>query len=115
MGGRALLTPHAALCGEERGSMPRRDRWLIASLWPISALLFLSVPAARADEHSVEAIVAAIKSPISPEAIAKAREADDKILSGGDVEGVHVYLVTDERSARVNGLVANLLRADGQN
>ena len=45
----------------------------------------------------------------------QAREADDKIMAGGDVEGVHVYLVTDERSARANELVGGLLRAAGQN
>lgn len=82
-----------------------------------AVLVSLSLPASSygADQHSVEAIIAALKAPISPEAVAQAREADDKIMSGGDVEGVRVYLVTDERSARVNGLVTGLLKAAGQN
>jgi Zn-dependent protease with chaperone function len=79
------------------------------------ALLLLPPQALCADQHSVESIVAALKSPISPEAVAQARDGDDKLISGGAVEGVHVYLVTDERSTRVNSLAAGLLRAAGQN
>ncbi len=94
----------------------RRLTRLPAIRWPaLVAWLALSTAPAQADQHSVEAIIAALKSPISPEAVAQAREADDKIMAGGDIEGVHVYLVTDERSARVNELMATLLKAAGQN
>ena len=96
--------------------MRKTTRWLTARLWMILPILSLSAsPAPAADQHSIESIIAALKSPISEEAVAQAREADDKIMSGGDVEGAHVYLVTDERSAQVNGLVSGLLRAAGQN
>jgi predicted Zn-dependent protease len=94
--------------------MRRTIRWLIGLLWTAVALLALSATPAPADQHSVEAVVAALKSPISDEAAAQAREFDDKIMSSGDVEGVHVYLITDERSTRVNTLVAGLLRNAGQ-
>jgi Zn-dependent protease with chaperone function len=75
----------------------------------------IPVTAVGADQHSVEAITAALKSPISPEAISQAREFDDKIMSAGTVEGARVYLVTDERSIRVNAMVTGLLRGAGQN
>jgi Zn-dependent protease with chaperone function len=78
-----------------------------------SLLVILPVPA-LADQHGVESIVAALKSPISSEAITEAREFDDKVMSGGEAEGVRVYLVTDERSTRVNGLVTNLLHSIGE-
>ncbi len=93
--------------------MRKSAGWLVAQLWSVLVLVPLS--AAATDQHSVEAIVAALKSPISDEAVAQAREFDDKIMSSGDIEGVHVYLVTDERSTRVNGLVAGLLRNAGEN
>jgi predicted Zn-dependent protease len=79
------------------------------------ASLVLATSAVGADQHSVEAIIAAMQSPISPEAVAQARQVDDQIMSAGSVEGFRVYLVTDERSTRVNAMVAGLLRGAGQN
>jgi len=64
-----------------------------------------------ADQHSVEAIVAALKSPIPKETIKQARDFDDKLLSEGKYEGNNVYLVTDARSVRVNTMVKKLLDA----
>ncbi len=94
---------------------------MLRQCW-IRALVLLSLgaavfpaTAAGADPHSVEAIIAALKSPISAGALAQAREVDDQIMSGGEVEGAKVYLVTDERSTRVNAMVAGLVRAVGQN
>jgi len=84
--------------------------WLPFLVW-----LTVSTTPALADQHSVDVIITALRSPISPQAVTQSREADDKIMGGGDIEGVHVYLVTDERSVRVNRLVASLLRAAGQN
>src|SRR5262245_61358705 len=83
--------------------------------WLFTIAFGLTVDLARADQHSVESIVGALNAPISAEAIAQARGADDQIMAGGVVEGVHVYLVTDERSKRVNTLVTSLLNATGEN
>jgi len=77
-------------------------------------LLPFSVSAEMADQHSVEAIVAALKSPIPQETIKQARDFDDKLLSEGQNEGSNVYLVTDERSVRVNTMAKKLLEAMGE-
>lgn len=77
-------------------------------------LLPICVNAQISDQHSVDSLVAALKSPISPESIKQARDADDSIMSAGAVDNGRVYLVTDERSTRVNKLVAKLLTAMNQ-
>lgn len=100
--------------GKELSNMSKTARRTVARA-ALLAIVLLPGGAKGADQHSVEAIVAALKSPISEEAVERAREEDDKIMAGGDVEGARVYLVTDERSARVNGLVGGLLRAAGEN
>ena len=87
----------------------------VVGVWVLLAALMVPTTVIAADQHSVEAIIAALKSPISPEAVAQAREFDDQIMSAGAVEDVRVYLVTDERSTRVNTMVAGLLRGAGQN
>lgn len=66
------------------------------------------------DQHSVEALVSALKSPISAQAAKQARDFDDKLMSEGQVEGNKVYLVTDERSTRTNDLVKKLLESMGE-
>ena len=66
------------------------------------------------DEHDVKSIVTALQSPIPQDAIAQARATDDRIMSAGEVQGTKVYLVTDNRSQRVNTLVRRLLTAMGQ-
>ncbi len=66
------------------------------------------------DQHSVEAIVATLKSPIPHEAVKEARDFDDKLMAEGQLEGGKVYLVTDERSVRANALVRKLLEAMGE-
>jgi len=93
--------------------MRTATQWTV--ILAIGASLTVLTLSAYADQHSVEAIIAALKAPISSEAVAQARDADDKIMAGGDVEGVHVYLVTDERSSRVNTIASGLLKAAGQN
>lgn len=70
--------------------------------------------AKAADEHSVDAIVAALTSPISADAVKKARDFDDRLMAQGQSGGRKVYLVTDNRSRRVNVLVKQLLEAAGQ-
>lgn len=92
----------------------KTTRHQLAGAWALVAALVYPVNASGADQHSVEAIIAALRSPISAEKIAEAREFDDQIMSHGTVEGGKVYLVTDERSTRVNTLVANLLVAAGE-
>jgi Zn-dependent protease with chaperone function len=67
-----------------------------------------------ADQHSIEAIVAALQSPISPEALAAARQYDDGILSSGQTWSHQIYLVTDERYARVKRITDTVLQAAGQ-
>lgn len=71
------------------------------------------VHAQTTDQHSVEGIVAALTSSLSPEAISKAREFDDQLLAEGRAEDQRVYLVTDERSRKVNDLTRKLLIAMG--
>lgn len=66
------------------------------------------------DQHSVDGVAAALSAPLSAEAIAKARQYDDQLLSQGRDDAQRVYLVTDERSRRVNDLVRKLLAAMGQ-
>ena len=63
------------------------------------------------DEHDVKSIVTALQSPIPQDVIAQARATDDRIMSAGEVQGTKVYLVTDNRSQRVNTLVRRLLTA----
>lgn len=70
--------------------------------------------AAAADQHSLETIVAALQSPISPEALAAARKYDDDILSSGQSWSQHIYLVTDERHSRVKRITDTVLQAAGQ-
>lgn len=77
-------------------------------------LLPLSASGEIKDQHSVETIVAALKSPIPPQVIQEARSFDDKLMSQGQMEGTKVYLVTDERSSRANALVHKLLEAMGE-
>lgn len=79
-------------------------------------LLLLPVDASAQfkDQHTVEAIVAALKSPVPAQAIEDARDVDDQLMSAGHVEGGSVYLVTDERSTRVNALVRKLMQAMGE-
>ena len=88
----------------------------IKALTLASGILFLLITVAHAwagleDQHDVNAIVKALKSPISSEAIAGAQQTDDMLMRGGDIQGTKVYLVTDDRLKRVNGLVRKLLTA----
>jgi predicted Zn-dependent protease len=85
--------------------------------WTLFSLLIASVftPSALAsDQHTVDAIVAALRSPISAEAAAQAREMDDQILSGGQTEDNRVYLVSDARLAQVTSLAGTILQAGGE-
>lgn len=91
------------------------SRRRLVGTWVLIAGLIVPTTVIGADQHSVEVIIAALKSPISPEAVAQAREFDDQIMSAGAVDDVRVYLVTDERSTRVNTMVAGLLQGAGQN
>lgn len=65
------------------------------------------------DQHSVEGVAAALTSSLSTDAITKAREFDDQLLAEGRADNRRVYLVTDERSRKVNNLTRKLLVAMG--
>lgn len=89
-------------------------RLMIIALLLGTVFFPLSVSAQLKDQHSVEAIVAALKSPIPPQLAKEARDFDDKLMSAGHMEGGKVYLVTDERSTRANTMVRKLLEAMGE-
>lgn len=72
------------------------------------------VQGAVTDQHSVDGVAAAIASPLSAETVTKARQFDDQLLSAGQTQSERVYLMTDERSRRVNHLATRLLSAMGQ-
>jgi Zn-dependent protease with chaperone function len=96
-------------------SMPKRTWCLASCSSALVASVIIATSTVAADQHSVEAIIAAMQSPVSQEAVAQARQFDDQIMSAGGVEGVRHYLVTDERSARANAMVVGLVRGAGQN
>ena len=85
------------------------------SIQSLSLLLALYIPLASnakwEDQHSTEALVAALNSEIADNAVTEAREFDDQLMATGEVEGSKVYLVTDARSIRVNTMVRKLLAA----
>lgn len=81
---------------------------------PWTFLMPLGASAELKDQHGVEAIVSALKSPIPPQVIKEARDFDDQVMSAGQIEGGKVYLVTDERSSRANSMVRKLLEAMGE-
>ncbi len=87
---------------------------LVAACAVIALGLAGSATAQPADQHSVEGILAALQSPLTAEAIAKAREFDDQLLAGGRADDQLVYLVTDERSRKVNAIVGKLIAVTGQ-
>ncbi len=89
--------------------MDKRVAVLLAAVCVTSAAV-----AQVRDQHSVDGVVAALSAPLSAEAIAQARQYDDELLSQGRDGTQRVYLVTDERSRRVNDLVRKLLAAMGQ-
>jgi Zn-dependent protease with chaperone function len=60
-------------------------------------------------QHDVKFIVSALTSPIPDDIVVQARNFDDQSMSTGSVEGMPFYLVTDNRSQRVNALVLKLL------
>lgn len=78
----------------------------------VAALFPAFVSADLGDQHGVEAIVAALKAPIPPEMVKEARDFDDKLMTGGKTEGTKVYLVTDERSTKVNAIVKETARSN---
>lgn len=80
----------------------------------VALLISYGALADSKDQHSIEAIATALKSPISAQAIKEARDFDDRVLSEGQVQGGAIYLVTDGRATLVNNLVAKLLTAMGQ-
>ena len=87
----------------------------LAFLPLLFAGVFSGTAFAQLDQHhTVEAIEAALKAPISPQAIAQARQYDDGVLSSGQTWNHQVYLVTDERYARVATIAGTVLRAAGE-
>lgn len=70
--------------------------------------------AGMGEQHSVDAIVAALKTPIAPEAVTQAREFDDGVMSSGKAWDQQVYLVTDERYSHVDSLASAVLRSAGE-
>jgi len=73
-----------------------------------------SLLAQYSDQHSIDAIVAALNAEIPKELVDQAREIDDQLMLEGEFEGQRVYLVTDERSVGSNALVERLLSAMGE-
>lgn len=65
------------------------------------------------DQHSVDGLVSALTTQLSQEAISRAREFDDSLLGEGHTGEQRVYLVTDERSRKVNEITSKLLTAMG--
>lgn len=63
------------------------------------------------DQHDVSVVVKALTAPIPPEAVSAAQKFDDSLMTNGAVEGEKVYLVTDDRLVRTQGLVRKLLTA----
>lgn len=100
------------------------ERSLLKSSWRASALSALAFVAglglpgsARADsddQHSVDAIVAALRSPIPAEVIAQTRDLDDQLMASGRIDGANIYLVTGDRLTRANAIVRRLLVAMDQ-
>jgi len=86
---------------------------VVAPLAVVMTVFVLSLcrSAHAADQHSVEVLVATLRSAIPPAAAKEARDFDDQLMSQGQVQGGKVYLVTDERSQRVNAMVKGLLEA----
>lgn len=67
------------------------------------------------DSHSVEAIRAALQSPIPPNILRQAQQFDDQTMRSGKVGEQEVTLVTDARRDRANQVVAKLLTAIREN
>jgi len=63
------------------------------------------------DQHDVSVIGKALMAPIPPEAVSAAQKFDDSLMTSGEVSGEKVYLVTDDRLIRTQGLVRKLLAA----
>ncbi len=61
------------------------------------------------EQHSVEAIRAALSSPVSEEIQKPAREFDDDVLRTGRIGEQSIRLVIDERQVRAERLLARLL------
>lgn len=81
----------------------------------IGFILLPSVASAEfGNQHSAEAIAKALTSPIPPQAIARAQDFDDRLMSSGVNRGDRVYLVTDGRSVKANTMVKKLLEAMGE-
>ena len=95
--------------------MLSREWTFLAVIAMIGWLAFCeAVPGWAEDQHGVQAIVSAMTSPIPDDVIAQARASDDRLMSSGAIGGTKVYLVTDDRSQRVNNIVRRLLIAMGQ-
>jgi Zn-dependent protease with chaperone function len=80
----------------------------------VSTTLFISGTAAAMDEHSIEGVRSALQSPIPASALQQARQLDDQMLRSGTAMGTKVYLVTDERQQRAQGLVSRVLAGIGE-
>ena len=92
----------------------RHNRYPILAAILLAHFLFfvpIQVWAGLDDQHDVKAIVAALQSPIPSDVIAEAQATDDQLMKGGEFEGTKIYLVTDEKAARVDRLVRKLLTA----
>jgi hypothetical protein len=74
---------------------------LIAACSVLAFGLAGTASAQSTDQHSVEGILAALQSPLTAKAIAKAREFDDQLLAGGSTTDRRVYLVTDARARNI--------------
>ena len=87
---------------------------LAAGLFALLALLATPAGPVHADPRNVEAVIAALGSPIAPAVAEEARAFDARLLASGEFDGVHVRVVTDQRLARVSGVAVRLLRSAGK-
>lgn len=87
---------------------------VVASIVLLSFVYFTPITTSAADQHSIEVLVSTLRSSIPPAAEKQARDFDDQLMAQGQVQGGKVYLVTDERSQRVNTMVKGLLEALGE-
>ena len=63
------------------------------------------------DQHDIPSIVSSLQSEIPAQMVAQARAFDDQLLKTGEHGGQKVYLITDQRTHRVNSIVGRLLKA----
>lgn len=85
-----------------------------AAMIAIFGMVLTSTQVGAIEQHSVDGLKAALTAPLSQDAIKQAQEFDDALLSEGRNGEQRVYLITDERSKKVNHLASKLLAGMGE-